>query len=119
MEALAVALAGLGSAAAVLVLALKGWSTERRAGEQKARADALDVNLTNMAAMLADSTNREKEQRERAEKANRTITALLAEMAAAPAGGSYRRLIALISAAESAQEPTSEDNRLLKPGEDL
>lgn len=84
--------------ASVLVLAFRCLGAERRAGEQKARGDCLDVNLTGLAAQLADMTNRHREEKERADHADDTVAQMLAEMAARPAAGSYAVLLQIIAA---------------------
>lgn len=117
-------------AGAVLSVAFVAFreATGRRKAE--VRAATAEANATSYATQLTDSTNREKEQKQRAEKANATIQKLLAEMATAPAAGSWDRLVSVIEAARAAEGgdgdgvlhlPAGADGGsdwgLLKPGE--
>ena len=134
---IAIAVAVVCVTGALLTLALALRSAEHARGDQKARGDALDVNLTGLAAQLADTTtreqqalNREKEQRERA---NKLETAWLAAVAAEPVAGAHARMLAALAAARAAHAhggdsgdvpdagpaPRSRvgDTRLLDPGE--
>jgi hypothetical protein len=99
VEAIGIAIAVVAVASAVTLPFLKALSSERRAGEQKARADSLDVNLTGLAAQLADSTKREQEQKQRADRLSAVHAKLLAEVALMPADGSYRRFVQIMSSA--------------------
>jgi len=138
MTAALLGLAGLFLVATggVLTMGLKALSAERRvtaaekrAGEQKARGDALDVNLTGLAAQLSDMTNRHREEKERADHADDTVAQMLTEMAARPATGSYAVLLQIIAARHAERRdgtrampaPASTvaglDTGLLKPGE--
>jgi hypothetical protein len=113
----------------VLALAFKALSAEKRAGEQKARADSGDVNMTSLAAMLADMTNRHREEKERGDKLDDVVAKLLVEMASGPSVGAFDRLRTIIAAAKTADRdgqgvvsaPTSADaradTRLFRPGE--
>lgn len=116
--------------AAFVPLAFVAIAATKRTGEQKARADVLDVNITGVAAQLADMTTRHKEQKERADKLSDLHAKMLVEMAGLPSAGSYQRLLSLIAAAQGtpagdrqggvpAPEPTEPglDSRLLSPGE--
>lgn len=95
--AIAVALAVAAASAAVLTLAIKALGAERRAGDQKARADALDVNLTGLAAQLAEMTNRHREEKQRADGLDDLFAQVLTR-AAGPARGSYELLLAEVRA---------------------
>jgi len=128
VEALGVGALGVAAIVGVLTLALKALSAERRAGEQKARADSLDVNLTGLAAQLADMTNRCNEERQRADRLDSAYAKMLADVAAMPATGAFSRLLAIMSAAKTAARDPRElpapisadagsDSDLLKPGE--
>lgn len=97
MEAIALAALSLGAIGGVLTLALKALASERRAGEQKARADMAEVNQTSLAAMLADEKNRG----DRLEDANAT---LLAELAGLDANGSFGRLLKVLGSSKTASD---------------
>jgi hypothetical protein len=62
--------------AAVLPLAYTALAATKRAGEQKARADALDVNLAGMVAQRSDALNQARIEKERADG----LDDLIAEM---------------------------------------
>jgi hypothetical protein len=89
--------------AGVIALALKALSAERRAGEQMARANSLDVNLTNLAAMLADAENRHREEKERADRLDDAVSQMVADMVAGPVDGATRRLLQKANATKSAR----------------
>lgn len=129
MESIALAALGLGAIGGVLTLALKALASERRAGEQKARADALDINLTGLAAQLADTNSLRLQEKQRADRLDDAYAQLLSEMAARGATGSYAVLLQIIAAAKAnggdgargVHSPIGTDGgadtRLLKPGE--
>jgi Skp family chaperone for outer membrane proteins len=116
---------------AVLTLALKALSeahgridAERRYGEQKSRADMLDVNVTSVVANLA-------EEKARADRLTAANSKLLAEIASLPAGGSYQRLLQIIAEAHdpngghgplavpaAVEAKPGDDTTLLAPGGD-
>lgn len=91
MEALAILGAVAVSAGAVLTLALKALSAERRAGTEKARADVLDANHSMVAAQLADTAEQLKDAQERIDDLANELVQCAADM---PADGAYLRLLA-------------------------
>jgi hypothetical protein len=91
--AIALAIAVAAACGAVLTMALKALSAERRAGEQKARADSLDVNLTSIAALLADTTKQLQDARERMDALSEMA---ISDAANHPTDGSFKRLLALL-----------------------
>lgn len=130
MEALAF-FGGVGIAVvAVLTMGLKAISAERRAGEQKARADSLDVNLADVTARYADVAKLHREEKERADALE---NAWLAAIASEPVAGAHDRMLQALAAARAARdhgdgaralpdggraaEPRRGDTDLLAPGE--
>ena len=124
--AIAICVAVVCVTGALLTLALALRSAERARGDQKARGDTLDVNLTGLAAQLADMTNRLREEKARAD----ALDDLLAAYAVSgPVDGEYDRLLQewrtvrapnrdgarVVPAPASASQ--DDPDRLLDPGE--
>ena len=133
-------IAALGISGSVTLLAFLAFSwwhakqlrdSEHRWGEQKARGDALDVNLTGIAAQLSDVTTKHQEVKARADRMSKALSKLVALIAARPVDGSARVLLQEIAAASAAEGDHGDgdvpvrsgadaggDTELLRPGAD-
>ena len=114
------------SVGGVLVLAFKALSAERRAGEQKARADVLDANHTIAARQLADTAAQLKDAQERLDDLSTALVNMAGDM---PVNGSFHRLLQVADRRKAASgdgagsvhhdesSDAGRDDGLLKPGE--
>lgn len=128
MTTIALAIVFTGWGAALVTFALKFASAEKRAAEQNGRAQVLDVNLTSLAAQLADVTNKAREEEERGDRLDDLFAKVLVR-AAGPVRGSYDELLQEVrdyyakrgdgstEVHQPASAGTAGPDELLKPGE--
>jgi hypothetical protein len=101
IEAIAIAAAALGVAAALTTAFLNALSQAKGRREEavgRAKAEAL---ATALSTQLTDSINREQEQKQRADRLDDAYAKMLADIAAMPATGAFSRLLAIVSAAKA------------------
>lgn len=111
VEAIAVGVSFIAGAGAVLSLAFRALSAERRAGKAETKAAALDANHSHVSIRLAETAELLKDAQERIDELANELAKLAA---AAPTTGSYWRLLLALNARKAPNGGDDKDS-LLNP----